>query len=205
MFRRLYNIRHLNTFLITLDILLKGGDVDKIANHTMFQSPEFHDIYSIPFIYNNCVNYDANYMERLAAKFNTELDIGLNVQECFCCHRLMGARNMILLKPGSELWDNENVKRLADLWGDKGEHLICTNYCWKDAKNNKVPAYSVLNNVGLDLVPIEIKQLNFFEKQLIQRAKCFQTIIKLRPNRKLFSNHALPALKGNILINLVPN
>jgi len=42
-----------------------------------------------------------------------------------------------------------------------------------------MPAYCVLNNLFVNDVPKVISSLNTFEKILIQRAKAFQTVVKM--------------------------
>lgn len=75
--------------------------------------------------------------------------------------------------------------------------MICKPYCFEFIKTNKVPPYSVMNNMYLETSPCELKVLNFYERLLIQKAKCFQTIVQLKPYQRIFSHLTCPALKGN--------
>ena len=52
-------------------------------------------------------------------------------------------------------------------------------YCKNMIRNNKMPPRCVLN--GLENVPIppELAVLDPLSRQLIQRAKCYQTIVRL--------------------------
>ncbi len=71
--------------------------------------------------------------------------------------------------------------------------ILCTD-CFNDLRYDKLPKYSVLNNMYIDNVPEEISSLNFYEKLLIQKAKCFMTIIKLNSYGR--NIHQMPAIKG---------
>ena len=53
------------------------------------------------------------------------------------------------------------------------------NYCKSGIKQNKLPLRCVLN--GLETVPIppELAKLDALSSQLIQRAKCYQTVVRL--------------------------
>ncbi|KAG5330256.1 PIF1 helicase, partial [Acromyrmex heyeri] len=63
---------------------------------------------------------------------------------------------------------------------------IC-DYCQRKFHAGDLPAYSVLNNLFVHNVPDEIASLKQYEKMLIQRAKAFQTIVKMGTviNKKL--------------------
>ena len=55
---------------------------------------------------------------------------------------------------------------------------ICTN-CKTIIKNDKVPGHFVLNELQCEPVPNERKNLDPLSLQLIQSAKCFQTVVRL--------------------------
>lgn len=61
-----------------------------------------------------------------------------------------------------------------------------------------MPAYCVLNNLLVHDVPKVISSLNTFEKILIQRAKAFQTVVKMGTviNRKLPHRQMVQKVKG---------
>ena len=61
----------------------------------------------------------------------------------------------------------------------KDETLYMCNYCKALVKKDKLPSRCVLN--GLETVPIppELSKLDTLGAQLIQRAKCYQTIVRL--------------------------
>ena len=53
---------------------------------------------------------------------------------------------------------------------------ICTN-CKTIINNDKVPGHCVLNGLQCEPIPNELKNLDPLSLQLIQRAKCFQTVV----------------------------
>uniref|UniRef100_A0A1X7TH57 DUF6570 domain-containing protein n=1 Tax=Amphimedon queenslandica TaxID=400682 RepID=A0A1X7TH57_AMPQE len=55
---------------------------------------------------------------------------------------------------------------------------IC-NHCKPIIRKNKVPALCVLNGLKWEPLPKELENLDPSSCQLIQRAKCFQTIVRL--------------------------
>ena len=51
-------------------------------------------------------------------------------------------------------------------------------YCGPFLNKNTIPARCVLNGLLIESVPDELKSLDALSKQLIQRAKAFQTIVR---------------------------
>ena len=56
--------------------------------------------------------------------------------------------------------------------------LIC-NHCKPQIRSNKMPACCVLNNLQCEPLPNELKNLDPLSSQLIQLAKCYQTVVRL--------------------------
>ena len=86
----------------------------------------------------------------------------------------------------------ENFKNLSSPF------YVCVTYCLDDLKKNEIPRYSSLNNIFLYDSPNEILNLNTFEQILIQLAKSFLTIVKLKTFSNTTNQSLLPALKGII-------
>ena len=92
------------------------------------------------------------------------------------------------------------------IWRDLMAHIeerkinaeyIC-NYCAGKFRKGLMPAYCILNNLFTDDVPEAISSLNTFEKILIQRAKAFQTVIKMGTviNKKLPQRRMVQKVKA---------
>lgn len=78
---------------------------------------------------------------------------------------------------------------------------LCT-YCFQRLKNDEVPSTCILNNLDFGSVPPEIKNLNEFERILIQRAKAFQVIVRMNTlmgghNRNRL-NESIKKIKGRV-------
>ena len=64
-------------------------------------------------------------------------------------------------------------------------------------KNDKVPGRCVLNGLKCEPIPDELNNLDPLSLQLIQRAKCFQTVVRLGTyTGKVPSYNSLKANKG---------
>ena len=71
--------------------------------------------------------------------------------------------------------------------------------------NNQIPNWSILNGLITEPVPDELAKLNVLERQLIQRAKCFQTIIRLGTyTSKVPIYNCLKAVKGTMFVLPLP-
>ena len=59
------------------------------------------------------------------------------------------------------------------------EQLYICKYCQPFFNKNTMPARCVVNGLFTEPVPNELKSLDALSKQLIQRAKAFQAIVRL--------------------------
>ena len=83
--------------------------------------------------------------------------------------------------------------------------LFMCNYCKSQLRSNKMPPRCVLN--GLETVPIpeELQKLDPLSKQLIQRAKAFQTVVRLGTyTKKVPTYNSLKACKGSMFFLPLP-
>ena len=79
------------------------------------------------------------------------------------------------------------------------------NYCKSVIKKNKLPPRCVLN--GLETVPMppELAKLDALSSQLIQRAKCYQTVVRLGTyTAKVPVYNSLKACKGTMFFLPLP-
>lgn len=75
-------------------------------------------------------------------------------------------------------------------------HYMC-KYC--KAKKGKMPLMCVLNGLQVIPIPPELSKLDCRSRQFIQRAKAYQTIIRLGTyNQKVPTYNSLKACKGNV-------
>ena len=119
--------------------------------------------------------------------------------ECISCERLLRRKSVTQAKnmKGS-VWNRlMSFKLLNDPSSLQNKVLyICTN-CKSIIKNDKVPGRCVLNGLQCEPIPDELKNLDPLSLQLIQRAKCFQTVVRLGTYMgKVPSYNSLKAIKG---------
>ena len=73
------------------------------------------------------------------------------------------------------------------------------DYCMKKFHADVLPARCILNGLLFEDVPEEIAQLNQYEKVLIQRAKAFQVVTKMKTvaGRRLPPSHMVNKIRGS--------
>jgi len=82
-------------------------------------------------------------------------------------------------KFNSEIWhDLKDYKIQEDPTVADKSLYVCT-YCQPILNSNKMPSRCVLSGLYTIPIPDELTKLNTLETQLIQRAKCFQTVVRL--------------------------
>ncbi|XP_070517894.1 uncharacterized protein [Cardiocondyla obscurior] len=100
---------------------------------------------------------------------------------CISCERLCYKTNI------SKVNNKIQTRRNNPIWNDLMAYIekekinseyIC-RYCDKKFRSGLLPPYYILNNLLANNVPECISSLNEFEKILIQRAKAFQTVVKM--------------------------
>ena len=81
---------------------------------------------------------------------------------------------------------------------------MCT-HCRPILNENKLPGRCVLNGLYTEPVPEELSSLNNLETQFIQRAKCFQTVVRLGTyTGKVPLYNCLKAVKGTMFFLPLP-
>ena len=106
----------------------------------------------------------------------------------------MSCDNFSLEKYNTDAW--LTLKPHIVLNSDAEEVYMC-RYCGPYLKKNTIPARCVLNGLHTEPVLDELKSLDALSKQLIQRAKMFQTIVRLGTySVKVPAYNALQACRG---------
>jgi len=125
---------------------------------------------------------------------------------CVSCERLCFKKNVSKINKLKAQMDTSSIWR--DLMAHIKEHnvnseYIC-DYCERKFHNGILPAYCVLNNLFVHDVPDIIASPNTFEKILIQRAKAFQTVVKVETviNKKLPERQMIQKIKDRIQLPL---
>ena len=87
----------------------------------------------------------------------------------------------------------------------KDDVLFMCNYCKPVIKCDKLPGRCVLNGLQTVPIPPELERLDSLSSQLIQRAKCFQTIVRLGTyTSKVPIYNSLKACKGTMFFLPLP-
>ncbi len=180
-------------------VLLKG-DAKLLEEYTQFNKsakriPQNNVISSY-----NCVEYNKERVNKFIHKNSEALSKALEYRACLSCNRSLSIDKLKMINQLPVELTNRNIfkKLIANIFHTTETSMICTSYCLDDLKRDEVPKYSALNNMILDITPPIIKELNFYEKLLIHQAKCFQTIIQMKPLANTNSTYKCPALKGKL-------
>ena len=102
---------------------------------------------------------------------------------CCSCERLLQRKSVTVVKLsdnlGNVVWLRLKSYILEQTPDPQGCVLYMCNYCKPMIKGNRLPPRCVLN--GLQTVPVatELAVLDPLSRQLIQCAKCYQTIVRL--------------------------
>ena len=142
----------------------------------------------------------------------TELDKEINdfpEHVCCCCECLNQRKSISVVR----LSDNFN----SDVWPDLKCHILKNNpdaakqvlymcyYCKNMIKSNKIPPRCVLNGLQTVPIPLELAVLDPLSRQLIQRAKYYQTIVRLSTyTGKVHHYNSLKAYKGTMFFLPLP-
>ena len=86
-----------------------------------------------------------------------------------------------------------------------GKSLYVCGHCRPVLNKNHIPNWCILNGLITELLPNELAVLNLFERQLIKKAKAFQTIIRLGTyTGKVPAYNSLKAIRGTMFILPIP-
>lgn len=87
---------------------------------------------------------------------------------------------------------------------DEETYYLC-NHCKPIIKTDTMPARCVLNGLVSEPIPDELKGIDAFSLQLIQLAKAFVTVIRLKSySHKVPTYNSLKASKGNMFVLPLP-
>ena len=147
------------------------------------------------------------------AKLITELEKKVSddpQHACCSCERLFLRRSVTQFK-------RDDKKFSSRMWAQLKQHILHRNpsaesdvmyvcaYCRPLLNKNKLPCRCILNGLETEPVPPELSNLDALSKQLIQRAKAFQTVVRLGTyTAKVPSYNSLRACKGTMFFLPLP-
>ena len=98
----------------------------------------------------------------------------------------------------------ENRKNALDKIADSLTHYIC-QYCRPVLNKDNMPSRCILNGLITEPIPKELERLDPVSKQLIQRGKAFQAVVRLGTyTGKVPSYNSLKACKGTMFFLPLP-
>ena len=120
---------------------------------------------------------------------------------CICCERLHQRKSVSVVTLSdnlkSDIWCELKAHVLRSPPSVSSQVLYMCNYCKTRLRNGDMPARCVSNGLP---IPPELAKLDLLSRQLIQRAKCYQTIVRLGTyTGKVPIYNSLHACKGTML------
>ena len=123
---------------------------------------------------------------------------------CVSCERLCQRKNVscIELSEGaisSDVWLRLLAYVICTNPEANSKQLYICNYCKPRIRSNELPCRFVLNGLQTISVPPELNKLDALSAELIQRAKCYQTILRRGTyTGKVSIYNSLKACKGTM-------
>ena len=129
---------------------------------------------------------------------------------CCSCERLFQRKQVTAFKFSEAKFSSDIWKTLKERISNNNSgaavqtHYVC-QYCRPVLNKNKMPGRCVLNGLEVEPVPQNLQKLDPLRKQLIQRAKAFQAVIRLGTyTGKVPSYNSLKACKGTMFFLPLP-
>ena len=103
---------------------------------------------------------------------------------CCSCERLQQRKAVTSMKNSGQKFSSPMWQKLKQhiLQQDKDvniDSLYVCQYCRPCLNSNSMPSRCILNGLVTESVPGELAHLDALSKQFIQRAKAFQTVVRL--------------------------
>ena len=144
----------------------------------------------------------------LIAGFEKEID-DFPEHACICCERLHQRKSVSVVSLSddfnSEIWRELKAHILKYHPTVPGQVLYMCYYCKCRVRGGIMPARCVLNGLQTVPIPPELAALDLLNRQLIQRAKCYQTVVRLGTyTGKVPRYNSLQACKGTMFFLPLP-
>ena len=144
----------------------------------------------------------------LITGFEKEID-DFPEHACICCERLHQRKSVSVVSLSddfnSEIWRQLKSHILKYPPTVPGQVLYMCYYCKCRVRGGIMPARCVLNGLQTVPIPPELAALDLLSRQLIQRAKCYQTVVRLGTyTGKVPRYNSLQACKGTMFFLPLP-
>ena len=218
----LYSGMKHHMYIATIDNALSAGDFHSLMEITNL---EFHNLFSTNVeekyeqhtetVAAGSMFRDPNLESHLMttyAKLMIDLDKEIDdypEHVCCSCERLHQRKSVTLVSLsdnlGSEVWPRLKNFITQNYPAATDQELFMCNYCKALVKKDKLPPRCVLNGLQTVPIPSELSKLDSLSTQLIQRAKSYQTIVRLGTyTAKVPIYNSLKACKGTMFYLPLP-
>lgn len=222
-----YRVKKYSDAVDCLDLVLSTGDVSDIENtvnlikrKVQSKNQEESDIQEEQQseLHHPILNEEKLVDEYKRGIGQCTIDINkFHDKPCRCCERLCLASDVKCLavvidqpKSFTDAWLQLQAYWIIkyDVFDSNHDFYdlsyIC-NYCKNSLDSGKIPIRCVLNGLEVDPLPHVMKSMNVFESILIQKAKCFQTVVRLGSVRhRLPPSAMLKGVKGRVVYLPLP-
>ena len=125
---------------------------------------------------------------------------------CACLHQRKSVTRVKLTDNlGTEVWPRLKAFILQQNPQAADAILYMCNYCKPIIRKEKLPPRCVLNGLQTVPIPLELDKLDILSRQLIQLAKCYQTVVRLGTyTAKVPIYNSLKACKGTMFFLPLP-
>ena len=216
---KLYSVNKKHMAIKSIDAILSCGSVDELIEYLGLKD-NLSELFSEEGAEHPIVSEDnsspglgcierhllvthADLIAELQSKFSDDAEF-----PCCCCERLC-RRTAVTCVDFSNLRKYQTAAWLtlkAHICKTMvPKHFTFVSIALPYLNKNTMPARCVLNGLVTEPVPDELKSLDALSKQLIQRAKAFQTIVRLGTySGKVPAYNALQACKGTMFFLPLP-
>jgi hypothetical protein len=221
--RKVYKLKSFAECITTLDEALASGNMDTLRRAmTSMQSVlglTSSEVSSSDNFSRQCTVEEVVIYDKYAKQLSLVQDLVASFCDavCCCCERLHKKSDV---RPVANFVDRTDFNNEAWMTlrafilvrdGDDDEcaaysiNNIC-DYCSGKLRANSIPPRFVLNGLETDPLPDELRDLNLFESIIIQKAKCFQTVLRLGTlsSKKSPSSELVKAVKGRVVYLPIP-
>ena len=185
-------------------LLYKGEESDDDVDGKHAVNVDVSSILRDPYLEDNL---HIDYVE-LMNNFQKEVD-DYPINICCCCEQLHQKVNVSVVKFTDHLddtiWPRIKKYLLENNPNADSEIFYICNYCKPKVRAGKLPPQCVLNGLKTESIPVELTKLDSLSCQLIQKAKCYQTIVRLGTyTAKVPTYNSLKACSGAMFFLPLP-
>ena len=213
-----YSVRKSHLAVAHIDKALSSGNVEEVVHTLGFSDLSLvfsedgsdnavfvkdHSVPGLGSIEHHLLISNADLIAEVQARWKDDPEF-----PCCSCERLhqrkqVSSVNFTHDKYHTDIW--MQLRAYLDEHTLDQNYLYVCKYCRPLLNGNKMPARCILNGLLTEAVPEELKQLNALSRQLVQRAKAFQTIVRLGTYTGNVPKYiSLQACKGSIFFLPLP-